>query len=49
MILARIWLNRCLEGDEFMLDWRPFRSIPRIVPRPGGSADPALKETKKRT
>lgn len=47
MIVSRMWLNRSLEGDEFMLDWRPFRSLPKIVPRPGSSTDKALKETKK--
>ncbi|KAL0475511.1 alkaline phytoceramidase [Neurospora intermedia] len=35
MILWRIWLVRCLGGEEekFMLDWRPWRSIPQVVPR----------------
>ncbi|KAK4211409.1 ceramidase [Rhypophila decipiens] len=47
MILSRIWLNCSLQGDDFMLDWRPYRSIPRIIPRPGSPADLASKDTKK--
>ncbi|KAL1840742.1 hypothetical protein VTJ49DRAFT_182 [Mycothermus thermophilus] len=39
MILWRVWLNRCLDGKEteFMLDWVPLRSVPRVVPRVGGA------------
>ncbi|KAK3330867.1 ceramidase [Apodospora peruviana] len=46
MILWRVWLNRCLEGkDDFMLDWRPYRSIPQVVPKP--KTTPGTTESKK--
>lgn len=49
MILWRIWLQRCLDGGEkeFMLDWTPLRSIPQVIPKPGGSADRAQRAQKK--
>ncbi|VBB73430.1 Putative alkaline phytoceramidase [Podospora comata] len=40
MILWRLWSNCCLDGkeDEFMLDWKPLRTIPQVVPRTKGAA-----------
>ncbi|KAH6630639.1 ceramidase [Chaetomium sp. MPI-SDFR-AT-0129] len=35
LIVWRVWMNRCLDGgDDFVLDWAPLRSVPRVVPKP---------------
>lgn len=48
MIIWRVWLNRCLDGSEkeYMLDWKPLRSVPQVVPRP--SAADKTRQTQKK-